>query len=165
MCGVAQSPEWNFSKFLAVRAEIDAHVLRDAKSPHFPIKPQRIGGVAPPLAGGGWDRPPNTLALGRGHPVYDVRSVVQDDGILCLDNGMYKLWFARHYKVRLHEGTRPRPSWWAEDPHAHRRTSPTRCCWTMRWRRWVQACRPPSRPSCSTRADRWLRSSAMAASS
>jgi acetolactate synthase I/II/III large subunit len=67
------SPEWNFSKFLAVRAEIDAHVLRDAKSPHFPIKPQRI--------------------------VYDVRSVVQDDGILCLDNGMYKLWFARHYKA------------------------------------------------------------------
>ena len=23
-----------------------------------------------------------------------------DDGIVCLDNGMYKLWFARYYRCR-----------------------------------------------------------------
>ncbi|MDC9714339.1 MAG: acetolactate synthase large subunit [Gammaproteobacteria bacterium] len=29
--------------------------------------------------------------------VSDVRSVMKDDGIVSLDNGMFKLWFARHY--------------------------------------------------------------------
>ncbi len=29
--------------------------------------------------------------------VHDVRRVLNDDGILSLDNGMFKLWFARHY--------------------------------------------------------------------
>ncbi|MBT6327606.1 MAG: acetolactate synthase large subunit [Candidatus Thioglobus sp.] len=29
--------------------------------------------------------------------VADVRKVVDDDGIVSLDNGMFKLWFARHY--------------------------------------------------------------------
>ena len=29
--------------------------------------------------------------------VSDVRKVLPDDGIACLDNGMFKLWFTRHY--------------------------------------------------------------------
>jgi len=29
-----------------------------------------------------------------------VRSVMPDGGILCLDNGMYKIWFARYYRCR-----------------------------------------------------------------
>ncbi|HAU20937.1 MAG TPA: acetolactate synthase large subunit, partial [Gammaproteobacteria bacterium] len=29
--------------------------------------------------------------------VADVRKVMNDDGIVSLDNGMFKLWFARHY--------------------------------------------------------------------
>ncbi|MDB3870103.1 acetolactate synthase large subunit [Candidatus Thioglobus sp.] len=29
--------------------------------------------------------------------VADVRKVLKDDGIVALDNGMFKLWFARHY--------------------------------------------------------------------
>jgi len=29
--------------------------------------------------------------------VADVRKVLKDDGIVTLDNGMFKLWFARHY--------------------------------------------------------------------
>jgi acetolactate synthase I/II/III large subunit len=41
----------------------------------FPITPQRI--------------------------VHDVRAVMPDDGIVCLDNGMYKIWFARHYRTRV----------------------------------------------------------------
>ena len=37
----------------------------------FPIKPQRL--------------------------VADVRKVMPDDGVIALDNGVYKIWFARNY--------------------------------------------------------------------
>ena len=33
--------------------------------------------------------------------VHDVRAVMPADGILALDNGMYKLWFARNYRTQL----------------------------------------------------------------
>jgi acetolactate synthase I/II/III large subunit len=32
--------------------------------------------------------------------VHDVRSVIPGDGILALDNGMYKIWFARNYRTQ-----------------------------------------------------------------
>ncbi len=31
--------------------------------------------------------------------VADVRKVMPDDGIVTLDNGMYKIWFARNYRT------------------------------------------------------------------
>ncbi|WP_298110811.1 acetolactate synthase large subunit [Bradyrhizobium sp.] len=31
--------------------------------------------------------------------VHDVRHVVPEDGIIALDNGMYKIWFARNYRT------------------------------------------------------------------
>jgi acetolactate synthase I/II/III large subunit len=33
--------------------------------------------------------------------VHDVRQVMLDDGIVCLDNGMYKIWFARNYRTQV----------------------------------------------------------------
>lgn len=33
--------------------------------------------------------------------VYDVRQVMPRDGILALDNGMYKIWFARNYRTQM----------------------------------------------------------------
>ena len=33
--------------------------------------------------------------------VHDVRSVMPPDGILALDNGMYKIWFARNYRTQV----------------------------------------------------------------
>jgi acetolactate synthase-1/2/3 large subunit len=33
--------------------------------------------------------------------VADVRKALPEDGILCLDNGMYKIWFARHYRTHM----------------------------------------------------------------
>lgn len=33
--------------------------------------------------------------------VHDVRQVMPEDGILALDNGMYKIWFARNYRTRI----------------------------------------------------------------
>lgn len=31
--------------------------------------------------------------------IYDIRAVMPDDGIVALDNGMYKIWFARNYRT------------------------------------------------------------------
>ena len=32
--------------------------------------------------------------------VHDIRQVIPPDGIVALDNGMYKIWFARNYRTR-----------------------------------------------------------------
>ncbi|PIT86154.1 MAG: acetolactate synthase large subunit, partial [Candidatus Magasanikbacteria bacterium CG10_big_fil_rev_8_21_14_0_10_43_6] len=66
-------PAWDFSEFLAVKKVIDAHIARDIDDVRFPIVPQRF--------------------------VADVRRAMPEDGILTLDNGMYKIWFARNYKA------------------------------------------------------------------
>lgn len=64
-------PTWDFSYFLKVKQQLDEHVGRDMRSDAFPVIPQRL--------------------------VADVRSVMPEDGLVCLDNGMYKLWFTRNY--------------------------------------------------------------------
>ena len=33
--------------------------------------------------------------------VHDVREIMPPDGILALDNGMYKIWFARNYRTKM----------------------------------------------------------------
>ncbi|MCA1453621.1 acetolactate synthase large subunit [Bradyrhizobium sp. BRP22] len=33
--------------------------------------------------------------------VHDVREVMPPDGVVALDNGMYKIWFARNYRTRV----------------------------------------------------------------
>src|SRR5439155_24213306 len=33
--------------------------------------------------------------------VHDVRQVIPADGIVALDNGMYKIWFARNYRTSV----------------------------------------------------------------
>jgi acetolactate synthase I/II/III large subunit len=33
--------------------------------------------------------------------VHDIRAVMPPDGILALDNGMYKIWFARNYRTQM----------------------------------------------------------------
>jgi acetolactate synthase-1/2/3 large subunit len=61
--------------FLQDRAELWARIAEGAGDARFPIVPQRF--------------------------VADVRKVLPDDGILCLDNGMYKIWFARNYRTHI----------------------------------------------------------------
>lgn len=63
---------WDFSYDDNVRKHLDAHLIKGADDARFPIYPVRM--------------------------VADVRKVMPDDGILCLDNGMYKLWYARYYR-------------------------------------------------------------------
>ncbi len=66
---------WDFSYFLQIREKVEAHLLEGAEDPRFPIYPQRL--------------------------VADIRKVMPDDGIIALDNGVYKIWFARNYRAHL----------------------------------------------------------------
>ncbi len=63
----------DFSYFMRVREHIQEHMKEGADDPRYPMIPQRI--------------------------VADVRKIMPDDGILALDNGMYKIWFARNYRT------------------------------------------------------------------
>ena len=57
----------------ALREEILRRIGDRATEGRFPPTPQRI--------------------------VHDVRKVMPEDGIVALDNGMYKIWFARNYRT------------------------------------------------------------------
>ncbi|HLN07375.1 MAG TPA: acetolactate synthase large subunit [Xanthobacteraceae bacterium] len=65
----------NDPAFAELRSEILAHIGDRADEARFPPTPQRI--------------------------VHDVRRAMPDDGIVCLDNGMYKIWFARNYRTHV----------------------------------------------------------------
>src|SRR5215813_7576153 len=60
---------------MELRSLILAHVAEGGDDPRFPPIPQRI--------------------------VRDVRRALPDDGIVALDNGMYKIWFARGYRTHV----------------------------------------------------------------
>lgn len=59
--------------FEHLREIVMEHISEGAGDPRFPLIPQRI--------------------------VADVRKAMPDDGIIALDNGMYKIWFARNYRT------------------------------------------------------------------
>jgi acetolactate synthase-1/2/3 large subunit len=63
------------SYFKKVQELVLKHIAERADDPRYPVAPQRL--------------------------VADVRKVMPDDGILCLDNGMYKIWFARNYRTHI----------------------------------------------------------------
>ncbi|MEM8494144.1 MAG: acetolactate synthase large subunit, partial [Planctomycetota bacterium] len=62
---------WDFARFKEVRTAGAAHEAEGANDGRFPVYPQRL--------------------------VADARAVMPDDGIIALDNGVYKIWFARNY--------------------------------------------------------------------
>jgi len=70
---IEPQPSWDFSYFERIRSEIDNNVYVGSDDDRFPVLPQRL--------------------------VSDVRKVMPKDSILALDNGMYKIWFARNYKA------------------------------------------------------------------
>jgi len=72
---LGSSNNWDYDYFERVKVEIDKNLFNKSDLDSFPNVPQRI--------------------------VSDVREAVASDGILSLDNGMYKIWFARNY--RAHE--------------------------------------------------------------
>ncbi len=70
---VERQSTWDFSFFDKVRQCLEKHLADGADDPRFPILPQRL--------------------------VADVRKAMPPDGIIALDNGVYKIWFARNYKA------------------------------------------------------------------
>jgi acetolactate synthase-1/2/3 large subunit len=66
---------WDFSRFKMIKEHFDAQLAKGQHDDRFPLYPVRI--------------------------VTDVYDTMPKDGIICLDNGMYKIWFARYY--RAHE--------------------------------------------------------------
>ena len=63
----------NAGALLPLREDILAHIAARATEDRF--TPQRL--------------------------VHDIRQVMPPDGIVALDNGMYKIWFARNYRTRV----------------------------------------------------------------
>ncbi len=63
--------KWDFTVADAVKKDVAEHTKRHASDRSFPVKPQYL--------------------------VSAVREVMPEDGIVALDNGMYKIWFARAY--------------------------------------------------------------------
>ena len=73
----ALSPQahWDFSRFDTIRGHLLAHLADHSDDTRFPVHPVRL--------------------------VAEVAAALDERDILCLDNGMYKLWFARYYRCRL----------------------------------------------------------------
>ena len=61
------------SYFERVRQEVEVHMTDGINDSRFPIIPQRL--------------------------VADTRKVMGDEDIIALDNGIYKIWYARNYKA------------------------------------------------------------------
>lgn len=68
---IVPSGGWKTDHMLAYRQAEVAHTGKLADDARFPIFPP--------------------------HVVQQVRKLMPDDGIICLDNGVYKIWFARGY--------------------------------------------------------------------
>ncbi|NOX76568.1 MAG: acetolactate synthase large subunit [Gammaproteobacteria bacterium] len=64
-------PTHDLSYFMRIREHVQKHMQEGNEDPRFPMTPQRL--------------------------VADVRKVMPDDGVIALDNGVYKIWFARNY--------------------------------------------------------------------
>lgn len=64
---------WDFDFFTKVKTACEAHIAQGVDEASFPVHPTRL--------------------------VADVRKVMPSNGIIALDNGIYKIWFARNYKA------------------------------------------------------------------
>jgi len=70
---ISVSLSWDFEPFLQTKKQIETQIAECVNDARFPVSPDRF--------------------------VADVRRAMPDDGMLALDNGMYKIWFARNYKT------------------------------------------------------------------
>ncbi len=71
---ITPQQHWDFSYFMKVKTHMDAHILEGSEDGRWPVYPQRL--------------------------VADIRKAMPDDGIIALDNGVYKIWFARNYRAK-----------------------------------------------------------------
>lgn len=68
---IKPSKKWDFEYFYSLKNKLMGHINEKVADNSFPIKPQRL--------------------------IADLEAALPKDGILALDNGMYKLWVARNY--------------------------------------------------------------------
>jgi acetolactate synthase-1/2/3 large subunit len=68
---VEAQEHWDFDYYMRVKAWVSEISTEGDDDPGFPVKPQVL--------------------------VRSVREVMPDTGIICLDNGVYKIWFALNY--------------------------------------------------------------------
>jgi len=68
---IEKQPSWDIEAFTSLKTHLDDHMRCCAKDESFPVLPQKV--------------------------VADVRKAMPEDGIVALDNGVYKIWFARNY--------------------------------------------------------------------
>lgn len=70
-----KNKNWEFDYFKRVKIAIEKHIQDISKDVKFPIVPQNMVSV--------------------------IRDVMPSDGIIALDNGVYKIWFARNYIAHI----------------------------------------------------------------
>jgi acetolactate synthase-1/2/3 large subunit len=71
--GLTNQSSWDFSRFMQIKSVVEDQLQVCVDDSATPICPTRL--------------------------VTDVRQVMPSDGIIALDNGIYKIWFARNYKA------------------------------------------------------------------
>lgn len=71
---IVPSGRWNFERMMKARTAEVEHTASMCDDSRFPIFPACL--------------------------VKQVRAAMPSDGIICLDNGVYKIWFARNYPAR-----------------------------------------------------------------
>jgi acetolactate synthase-1/2/3 large subunit len=71
---IEPQPHWDFDFFMDVRQTLAEEVQAQSRDDRFPMAPHRVVG--------------------------DVRRALPDAGVVALDNGLYKIWFARNYPAR-----------------------------------------------------------------
>jgi acetolactate synthase-1/2/3 large subunit len=73
---ITPQKHWDFKSFKDVKSVLDEHISRNTQADDFPMLPERV--------------------------VHDVAKAAGEEAVLSLDNGLYKIWFARNFKSRRH---------------------------------------------------------------
>jgi acetolactate synthase-1/2/3 large subunit len=68
---IQNKSNWDLSYYDRIKSEIKTHLSKYSEDNRFPLLPQRL--------------------------ICIIRKELSDDGIVTLDNGVYKVWFARNY--------------------------------------------------------------------
>ncbi len=69
---ITDQSNWDFTYFDKIKVEVETNISTHSLDKRFPVLPQRL--------------------------VHIIREELEDDDIVTLDNGVYKIWFARNYK-------------------------------------------------------------------
>ena len=73
---IKNKSNWDFSYFEKIKGEVESHLSKYSEDKRFPTLPQRL--------------------------VHIIREQLAEEDIVTLDNGIYKIWFARNYKCYQH---------------------------------------------------------------